>query len=257
MPVGRVERKGLRSQRWAQLISDLKAGVPIAVSLAPSFPAAFYPLPAHTVLPLLRAAGFLAVEETASVLPGIIEARRRLAQDGQAFYIANSCPQVVSLINKQYSYLKPYVFPGPSPMLAHAACLKARSGRGTRVLFIGPCAAKKKEAAMSSGLVDYAFTFREVRPWLAGNRVWIQREEGLGLALDPTLNPARRAVLAAAASGWRAVEAVLRQLPAHPPRLVPGTFGLPGRVPGRAGDVGRVGNGGAPGDGGTICHAHW
>ncbi|HHV58364.1 MAG TPA: hypothetical protein GXX50_11505 [Firmicutes bacterium] len=100
---------------------------------------------------------------------------------------------------------------------AHAAGLKARFGWATRVLFIGPCTAKKKEAALNPGLVDYALTFREVRRWWEGDKAGIQGKEVFDCTLNPALNPARRAVLAAAASGRRAVEDVLRRLPTDPP----------------------------------------
>lgn len=220
MQLGGAARKGTTTQGLKRVISDLRRGVPIAVSLAPSFPAAFFPLPPFALFQILRGAGFIAVEETASVLPGILEERRRLARDGLKFYIANSCPVVVSLVNSKYPHLRSHLFPGLSPMLSHAALLKKRFGGSTKVLFIGPCGAKKKEAAVNPGLVDYALTFREVKPWLEERyeEAWQTRSLSLsGCGLDPALNSARRAVLAVAAGGRQAVEAVLDRLPADPP----------------------------------------
>lgn len=220
MQLGGAARIGTTTQCLNRVISDLRKGVPIAVSLAPSFPAAFFPLPPVAVFQILREAGFISVEETASVLPMIIEERRRLARDGLKFYIANSCPVVVSLINREYPHLRSYIFPGLTPMLSHAALLKKRFGSSTQVLFIGPCGAKKKEAAANPGLVDYALTFREVMPWLEEKyrSAWRTRSLSLaGCSLDPALNRARRAVLAVAAGGRQAVKAVLDRLPADPP----------------------------------------
>jgi iron only hydrogenase large subunit-like protein len=154
------------------------------------------------------------------VLPRIIEERRRLAQGGLKFYIANSCPVVVSLVNRKYPHLRSYLFPGLSPMLSHAALLKKRFGGSTKVLFIGPCGAKKREAAANPGLVDYALTFREVKPWVEEKYgpAWQTRSLSLpGCGLDPGLNHARQAVLAVAAGGRQAVEAVLDRLPEDPP----------------------------------------
>jgi len=105
-------------------------------------------------------------------------------------------------------------------MLSHAALLKKRLGNSTKVLFIGLCGAKKKEAVANPGLVDYVLTFREVKPWFEERYRAARQAHSLSLhgwRLDPSLNGVRQAVLATAASGRQAVEAVLDRLPVDPP----------------------------------------
>ena len=60
--------------------------------------------------------------------------------------IATCCPVVVSLVEKYHADLLGSLAPVVSPMVAHARWLKAHYGPSTRVVFVGPCAAKKAEA---------------------------------------------------------------------------------------------------------------
>ena len=64
--------------------------------------------------------------------------------------------------------LVPNLAPVVSPMLAHAEHLKKRLGKDIKVVFIGPCVAKKAEAERPEhdGLVDVVLTFDELAEWL-------------------------------------------------------------------------------------------
>jgi iron only hydrogenase large subunit-like protein len=61
-------------------------------------------------------------------------------------------------------------------MIAHARMLKERLGAGWSVVFVGPCAAKKQEAARPeyADAVDAVLTFMELGEWL--------EDEGIDLA---------------------------------------------------------------------------
>src|SRR5690606_35644469 len=76
-------------------------------------------------------------------------------------------PAVVNLVEKHYPEAIPYLTPLVSPAVASARYLKALDP-DVKVVFIGPCVAKKEEctrpdAALS---VDVALTFLELWSWV-------------------------------------------------------------------------------------------
>ncbi|WDU83252.1 [Fe-Fe] hydrogenase large subunit C-terminal domain-containing protein [Caloramator sp. Dgby_cultured_2] len=62
--------------------------------------------------------------------------------------ITTACPVVVSLVEKYYPSAIEYLAPVVSPMIAHAKMLKHTYGENIKVVFIGPCLAKKKNIWM-------------------------------------------------------------------------------------------------------------
>jgi PAS domain-containing protein len=64
-------------------------------------------------------------------------------------------------------------------MVAHASMIKHRLGDRARVVFIGPCVAKKSEAerAEFAGLVDCVITFTELAEWMASRGIALDRCE--------------------------------------------------------------------------------
>ena len=59
-----------------------------------------------------------------------------------------------------------FLAPVDSPMVAHAKMIKHRAPHA-KVVFIGPCIAKKREAD-ESGIVDGVLTFEELKKMLSG-----------------------------------------------------------------------------------------
>lgn len=74
------------------------------------------------------------------------------------------CPMWVGMLKKVYSDLVKDVSPSVSPMIAMARVLKKLSA-DTKVVFVGPCIAKKAEAKDKdlAGDVDYVLTFQELK----------------------------------------------------------------------------------------------
>jgi ferredoxin hydrogenase len=74
------------------------------------------------------------------------------------------CPMWVGMLKKVYSDLVKDVSPSVSPMIAMARVLKKVSP-DTKVVFVGPCLAKKAEAKDRDlvGDVDYVLTFEELK----------------------------------------------------------------------------------------------
>lgn len=144
----------------------LQSGEMLAASIAPSFAAA---IPVHEPLRLvtaLRKLGFSIVQETALGAEMVSAVQKKLSETSRRPRISSSCPAVVSLIEKHYPEAIEFLSPLVSPAVAHGRYLKSRYP-GIRVVFIGPCVAKKEEIADPevSDAVDVALTFGELWEW--------------------------------------------------------------------------------------------
>lgn len=147
----------------------IKAGTPVVVSLAPSYLAVFSPAEVRGLPGVLRQLGFALVTETAVGAELSARAARTLMEanpEGQ--YIYTACPAVVNYIQQKKPELSAALLPVASPMVAHARYLKLIYGRDTKVVFIGPCLAKKREALEEGDhpSVDAVLTFEELKNWL-------------------------------------------------------------------------------------------
>ncbi|WP_061301977.1 [Fe-Fe] hydrogenase large subunit C-terminal domain-containing protein, partial [Clostridium botulinum] len=73
------------------------------------------------------------------------------------------CPMWVGMLKKVYKELVPDLSPSVSPMIAAGRILK-KLNKDTKVVFIGPCIAKKAEAKEKDlvGAIDFVLTFQEV-----------------------------------------------------------------------------------------------
>lgn len=130
----------------------------IIVSLAPSY--AGYEARPEELKRRLLDIGFYEVRETAEAAQAV--SREYYAQyKEQDKLITTACPVIVELVEKQYPALLPYLSRTVSPMIAHAKMLKAREPHA-KVVFIGPCYAKKKEVLDSPGFIDAVLTFDEI-----------------------------------------------------------------------------------------------
>jgi len=144
----------------------LQNGEAVAVSLAPSFAAALPLDEPLKVVTALRRMGVSVVQETALGAEMVATLQRKLLDEGHGPMISSSCPAVVSLVEKHFPEAIPYLSPVVSPAIAHGRYLKSKY-LGVRVVFIGPCIAKKEEIAEPEvhGAVDVALTFQELMQW--------------------------------------------------------------------------------------------
>ena len=144
-------------QRW------LDRGERVIVSLAPSF-AGCLDWDLETITEKLMEKKIAAVEETAVGAALVARAHHKLPAGP---WLTSACPAVVKLVEIYFPHLVSYLAPIVSPMIAHGRLIKSRD-KDTKVVFVGPCVAKKAELG-EEGLesaVDAALTFEELREWL-------------------------------------------------------------------------------------------
>lgn len=149
--------------------SLLKMNDRVAVSIAPSFPSLFEDWQTERIPSVLRKLGFSYVSETAEAAFYVAgETCSHYMNDGNKSCYATACPSFVTYIEKfqpaHINNLAPFV----SPMIAHAKRLKKKLGPETKVVFVGPCLAKKGEAERPEyyGLIDGVLTFTELLDWI-------------------------------------------------------------------------------------------
>ena len=149
---------------------------PVYVSLAPSFIANYEGVGINAMRTALKKLGFADVEETAlgaTVVKN--EYDRLLREEKRDIVISSCCHSVNLLIQKYFPKELPYLADVLSPMQAHCADLKRRHP-GAKTVFIGPCVAKKDEAAHYDGIVDAVLTYEELTECLNHEGVVLEKE---------------------------------------------------------------------------------
>lgn len=144
----------------------LRRDRPVYVSLAPSFVAEFTAFPVNELIGALKMLGFAGVSETALGAERVTaETSRLLKQAPPGILISSACPSAVDYIRKYRPELTSNIAGLHSPLMAHAAMLRQWFGEDIRVVFIGPCVAKKNESDDFNSLIDAALTFKDLRAW--------------------------------------------------------------------------------------------
>ncbi|HPG37768.1 MAG TPA: [Fe-Fe] hydrogenase large subunit C-terminal domain-containing protein [bacterium] len=145
----------------------LKQGETIAM-LAPSFPAAYPKIEMGKLIGALRESGFSRVVEVAFGADLINRAYLKMVNDknnsGNRPFITSSCPAICSLIEKYFPELIGDLAPIVSPMVAMGRVVKKMYGDNVKVVFIGPCTAKKTEIMDPEvrDSTDEVLTFQEL-----------------------------------------------------------------------------------------------
>lgn len=173
---------------------------PVAASIAPSFVAVYSKWEQKRLPSALRKLGFSYVGETAIGAYHVARETQRLCElQKDRSHVCTACPAVVNYVERYEPEKVELLVPVVSPMLAHARYIRERftsttapfvalrqaqddsgagldqddSGAGldcspVKVVFIGPCVAKKAEADRpeNAGLVDCALTFVELEEWM-------------------------------------------------------------------------------------------
>jgi len=140
-----------------------------AAIIAPSFPAEFRTLDYKKITGLLRHLGFDYVNEVGFGADLVArEYKKLMEQETDSSYIATSCPAVVSYVEKYYPDLVEKLAPIVSPMIATARVLRKIHGDELKIVFIGPCIAKKREQSREDLIyeVNEVLTFSELKQYV-------------------------------------------------------------------------------------------
>ncbi|MFA4885412.1 MAG: [Fe-Fe] hydrogenase large subunit C-terminal domain-containing protein [Desulfotomaculaceae bacterium] len=157
-------------KEFVPLIELLKdRTVPVFVIIAPAFTGQFGPrVTPGKMRATFKKLGFYGMVEVA-LFADILSLKEALEFDrhvtGNEDFLLTSCccPIWVSMVKRFYKDLIPHISPSVSPMVACGRGIK-HLHHGSKVVFVGPCIAKKAEAKEPDvkDAVDAVLTFREV-----------------------------------------------------------------------------------------------
>ncbi|NLH48017.1 MAG: 4Fe-4S binding protein [Myxococcales bacterium] len=160
------------SQNAKQVLSSIgefhhaiDSGADVAAVVAPSFPVDFSHLDPRRFVGMIRALGFKYVNEVSFGADLVADRYRKLVEREEDHqYIATNCPAVMGFVERYYPASTGSLAPIVSPMVATARVLKRLHGDNLKIIFIGPCIAKKAEVYgdYSPSELDAALTFVEL-----------------------------------------------------------------------------------------------
>ena len=131
--------------------------------VAPSISSQFVYAKLGQVITGLKELGFHTVIEAALGADMVAQAEsQELAEKG--FLTSSCCPAFVKYVKTAFPQMLPYVSHNLSPMGALAKYIKS-TDENSKIIFIGPCTAKKAEAQLDSvkPYVDVVLTFEELQ----------------------------------------------------------------------------------------------
>ena len=147
---------------------------PVIAILSSALPAAFPEVRPRQMVAALKKLGFSEVMETAFGAELVCREYGRLVRENRGKPILSStCPAVVSFIEKFYPQLIDNLAPIVSPMIAMGRVIKWQYNPEAKVVFIGPCVAKKaeREDENLAGVIDAVLTFPELKEMLVAKGI--------------------------------------------------------------------------------------
>ena len=144
-----------------EVFSLLNSEHKIAACIAPSFPDEYLEIPDHRVLVgMIRKLGFDFVTEVAFGADIVArEYEKRMKTIDYPGDISSDCPAVTYFIRHYHPEIVSSLAPIVSPMVAMCRILRKRHGDDLKIVFIGPCFAKKAESDETNEVI----TFLELR----------------------------------------------------------------------------------------------
>jgi iron only hydrogenase large subunit-like protein len=156
--------------QFVPLINILRQrSTPVYASVAPAFAGQFGDqVTAGKLRSALLALGFTDMIETALfadliTMKEAFEFDEKVKTNEDFMLTSCCCPVWIKLIENKYPDLVQHISPTVSPMIASGRVLKALEPNA-KVVFIGPCVAKKSEALLPDlrGAIDFVLTFQEL-----------------------------------------------------------------------------------------------
>lgn len=158
-------------------------GKKVYVSLAPSW-AGIYNISKEKMVAVLKKLGFAGVSETALGAQEVsIQTAKILNNADKGLFISSACPVIDDYVRIYQSKFAKCITPIASPALTHCGLMKDLLGDDIKVVFIGPCIAKKNEADKFPDLMAAALTFEELNYWIKEEFIDIENIE-----VDDTCN---------------------------------------------------------------------
>jgi iron only hydrogenase large subunit-like protein len=153
----------------------LSRGEKIIVSIAPSWRSVFKNANESKIIYALKKLGFYGVSETALGAQIVSSELGKIINKGDfGIYISSACPSSVEYIKKYIPEHTKNITKVFSPVGAHSKFLKKfYKDDDIKVVFFGPCAAKKLEADNENIDLDVALTFQDLDNWFKEEKIFL------------------------------------------------------------------------------------
>ena len=173
-PFGAIMDKSYITDGVRLLQGSQKWGYHVYCVLAPSFVGQFEGTPGQLVT-ALKKLGFHDVAEAAMGADLTAEAEAAEFEE-KGKMTSSCCPAFVRFVEQHMPEAAPLVSHTPSPMVMAARRIKEHDAR---VIFIGPCVAKKLEfqQGKTQGAVDLVLTFEELYAMIAARGIELTEQE--------------------------------------------------------------------------------
>jgi [FeFe] hydrogenase (group B1/B3) len=151
--------------------SKINKELHIYAVVAPSISSQFKYASLGQVITAIKALGFYSVVE-AALGADIVSYNESKELVAKKFITSSCCPSFVSLVEKYYPNLKDHVSSTLSPMAAIGKYIKSVDNN-SKVIFIGPCVAKKQEIQLESvkPYIDSVLTFEELQAMIDSQEI--------------------------------------------------------------------------------------
>lgn len=160
------------------ILQSIKRGEKVVAMVAPAI-LSQYKAPAEFIYNSIKEIGFADVVEVAqgAVITTEKESEelKEKLEEGQSFMTTSCCPAYIEMAEKHAPELKQYISSTRSPMYYTAQMVREQYP-DAKVVFIGPCIAKRKEARKND-LVDYVMTFEELQSVFEGMEISLDEEK--------------------------------------------------------------------------------
>ncbi|MEN8907614.1 MAG: [Fe-Fe] hydrogenase large subunit C-terminal domain-containing protein [Clostridiales bacterium] len=145
----------------------------VIASVAPSYAAVYNKKEADRLSSILRKLGFWKVINTSESANIVGRESIKYIDENKTENICSACPVVVNYIQKYAPEHVKKIIPIASPMIVHGRLLRNTYGNNIKVVFIGPCIAKKDEAKKTEniGVIDAVLTFKELDEWIKNEKL--------------------------------------------------------------------------------------
>ena len=176
-PFGAVMDKSFIVETIQMLQGAQRWNFRVYAVIAPSIVGQFAPATLGQVVTGLKQLGFYDVAEVALGADLTAQAEsEELVEKGKL--LSSCCPAFVDYVEKNFPDLAQYISDTPSPMVMIARKVKEQDAQA-RVVFVGPCIAKKRERFMGKTMsaVDCAITFEELYALFASKGIEVEKLE--------------------------------------------------------------------------------
>lgn len=150
--------------------------------VAPAIASQFTNVKIEQIIEAIKKVGFHEAVEAAIGADIIAYHESKLLEEElkhKKFVTSSCCPAFVAYIKTKYPELTDNISPAVSPMIATARLIKYNDPN-SKVVFVGPCTAKKDEARKEEykNDVDFVISFEELQALLDANEIDIEKCEG-------------------------------------------------------------------------------